>query len=71
MGGTICCHLEEVMRTGSFDGEGHGRSWQDLKDLFVDVRNGIVFSAAFEDRLRISLSEYEDRFFDLMHTYLD
>ncbi len=61
----------QLAATYLFDGAGHGRSWQDLKNLFVDVRSGRGFSAAFEDRFGISLSEYEDRFFTLMNNYLN
>jgi hypothetical protein len=53
------------------DQEGHGGTYEDLKDLFLDVRNGTDFSAAFESRFGISLKDYEDSFFGLMNEYLN
>jgi hypothetical protein len=53
------------------DQDGHGGAYGNLKDLFLDVRNGTVFSEAFESRFGISLKEYEEQFFDLMNDYLN
>lgn len=52
------------------DPNGHGKALSDFKNLFLDVRNGVPFPAAFENRFEMRLSEYEDRFFDLMNKYL-
>lgn len=52
------------------DVNGQGRTMQDIRDLFLDVRNGTVFETAFENRLGISLTEYEAQFFNLMNDYL-
>ncbi|MDH3292186.1 MAG: hypothetical protein OEO20_11120 [Gemmatimonadota bacterium] len=54
-----------------FDAQGHGASLMDLRDLYLDVRDGMSFSAAFADRLGISVAEYEQQFFDLMNDYLE
>jgi len=42
-----------------------------LSDLFLDARDGMLFSTAFENRFEIGLAEYEEQFFDLMNNYLD
>jgi hypothetical protein len=52
------------------EAEGQGRTFEDLKDLLLDVRSGTVFAAAFENRFGISLTEYEERFFDLVRDHL-
>ncbi len=52
------------------DANGHGKSMRDLKDLYLDVRNGAVFATAFRDRMEIGLADYEAQFFDLMTDYL-
>ena len=52
------------------DEHGHGKTMNDFLNLFLDVRNGVAFPTAFENRLGMSLSEYENRFFDLMTDYL-
>ena len=53
-----------------FDPDGHGSSLQDFRDLLLDVRDGIVFATAFENRFGISLADYESQFFELMNDYL-
>jgi hypothetical protein len=53
-----------------FDPDGHGSSLEDFRDLLLDVRDGTVFATAFENRLGISLADYEARFFELMNDYL-
>ncbi len=53
-----------------FDPDGLGNSLQDFRDLLLDVRDGTVFATAFENRLGISLVDYEARFFELMNDYL-
>jgi hypothetical protein len=52
------------------DESGHGKTMNDFKNLFLDVRNGVAFPAAFENRFGMRLSEYENGFFDLMTDYL-
>jgi hypothetical protein len=53
-----------------FDAGGHGATFGDLRDLYLDVRAGNLFSVAFENRFGISVAEYEEEFFELMHDYL-
>jgi hypothetical protein len=53
-----------------FDAQGHGATLGDLRDLYLDVRSGVLFSVAFEDRFGISVADYEAQFFGLMNGYL-
>ena len=52
------------------DAKGHAKSLRDVRDLFLDISVGVAFATAFENRLEISIKEYEVRFFDLMIDYL-
>jgi hypothetical protein len=61
----------ELAVTYLFDADGRGATLEDLRDLLLDVRDGVVFSAAFENRFGISLAQYEEQFFDLMTEYLN
>jgi hypothetical protein len=46
------------------DANGHGKTMDDVRNLLMDVRNGVPF------RFGMSLSEYESQFFALMNAYL-
>jgi hypothetical protein len=52
------------------DINGHGKSFNDLKNLLLDVSVGVPFPIAFNNRFEISLAEYERQFFGLMNAYL-
>ena len=52
------------------DANGHGGTMNDVKNLLLDVRNGVPFPTAFQNRFGMSLSEYENQFFDRMTVYL-
>ena len=52
------------------DANGHGRTMNDVKNLLLDVRNGVPFPTAFQNRFGMRLSEYESQFFDRMTAYL-
>lgn len=52
------------------DANGHGRTINDVKNLLLDVRNGVPFPVAFQNRFGMSLTEYENQFFALMTAYL-
>lgn len=52
------------------DVNGHGKTLTDFKNLFLDVRDGVPFATAFNNRIGISLSQYESQFFTLMNNYL-
>ncbi len=52
------------------DENGYGKTMNDFKNLFLDVRDGIAFSTSFENRFEMSLLDYEEQFFDLMNDYL-
>jgi hypothetical protein len=52
------------------DARGLGESPRDLVGIFTDMEAGSDFPTAFENRVGISLTDYEEKFFDLMHDYL-
>ncbi len=52
------------------DANGHGKTMDDVRNLLMDVRNGVPFPTAFQNRFGMSLSEYENQFFALMTAYL-
>jgi len=53
-----------------FDERGLGRTPYDATGLFTDMAAGSAFDTAFEDHMGIALSDYEDRFFELVSGYL-
>jgi hypothetical protein len=53
------------------DPAGAGNQEPAIKDLYLDVRDGVIFATAFENRLGMSLTAYEAQFFDLMREFLD
>ena len=53
------------------DEEGHGKTMEDLKNLFLDVKDGLAFETSFENRFGIGLADYEEQFFTLMSNYLN
>ena len=52
------------------DPYGFGGTMEDVRNLLLDVRNGVPFPDAFRSRFGMSITEYENRFFDLMNAYL-
>ncbi len=52
------------------DVNGHGKTYADMKNLFLDVSVGVPFETAFENRLTISVADYELQFFERMNDYL-
>ena len=52
------------------DPDGQGGSFYDVRDVLIDVANGVPFSTSLEERFGISLIEYEEQFFDLIYDYL-
>ena len=53
------------------DPNGHGRTYHDIRDLLLDVADGMRFGTSFKNRFGMTLYEYESQFFDLMDDYLD
>jgi hypothetical protein len=53
------------------DPAGQGKSFHDVRDVLIDVGNQIPFRTSFETRFGISLSEYEEQFFDLINDFLN
>jgi hypothetical protein len=52
------------------DEDGLGRTPGDAAAVFVDMAHGATFRTAFDDHMGITLSEYEEQFFDRMAVYL-
>lgn len=52
------------------DPEGLGKSPSDIAAVMLDLGNDVPFAEAFENRIGISQSDYEARFFALMDAYL-
>jgi len=52
------------------DANGHGGTMNDVRNLLLDVRNGVPFSTAFQNRFGMSLAEFENQFIALMNAYL-
>ncbi len=50
--------------------DGFDKSLFDVRDIFLDMAEGVDFSAAFEKHMGISIQTYEDEFFSLMDGYL-
>lgn len=53
------------------DDKGLGRSYQDIKNLFYEIRNGTPFTSAFSKNFGISLKFYENNFYDMIAAYLN
>jgi hypothetical protein len=52
------------------DKKGMGKSYQDVLRLFNDLQQAISFHVSFKNHFGISVSNYEDEFYDRMRTYL-
>jgi hypothetical protein len=52
------------------DPAGHGRPKSGIRDIYLDVRNGVPFARTFEDHMAIGLQDYEDRYWNLIREYL-
>jgi len=50
---------------------GAGNPMSDIRDIYLDARQGIAFAEAFENRFGISLKDYEAEFFTRMRSFLD
>jgi hypothetical protein len=62
--------LFELSMRYILDTNGMGKSFEDVLGLFYDLRGGISFSASFENHFGISVSDYEDEFYNRMTIYL-
>lgn len=52
------------------DPGGLGKSPREFTAMLLDLADGAAFATAFEDHMGISLSDYDEQFFDLMADYL-
>ena len=62
--------LFELAMRYILDKKGIGKSYQDVLSLFYDLRQGLSFPVSFENHFGISVSDYEDEFYDRMRIYL-
>jgi hypothetical protein len=53
------------------DPEGHGKTLLDIKNIYLDIREGLTFEETFENRLGMSVDYYETNFFDIIVEYLN
>ena len=53
------------------DSNGLGKSIDDVLTLFYDIRNGVIFTIAFQNNFGISLDEFEESIFDRLGNYLN
>ncbi|MEJ2218045.1 MAG: hypothetical protein P8099_15665 [Gemmatimonadota bacterium] len=52
------------------DEQGAGRSVQDVRDVFVDLSDGIPFPVSFRERFGMDVDDFEAGFFDHVRSYL-
>jgi hypothetical protein len=52
------------------DPRGYGRTWLDVKKVFLDLRQNLSFARAFQNHFKMSLAYYEANFFNLLLAYL-
>ena len=62
--------LFELVVRYILDDKGMGNSYQDVVRLFYDLRDGLSFSASFENHFGIGVSDLEDEVFDRLRAYL-
>jgi hypothetical protein len=60
----------ELVVTYVLDEEGMGRSYQDVLNLFYDLRDGVSFPVSFESHFGIAVSDLEAEVFDRLRAYL-
>jgi hypothetical protein len=53
------------------DPDGQGGTFHNVRDLFLDIADGVQFEVSFKNRFGMTLVEYENQFFNLMNSYLD
>ena len=54
-----------------FDVKGLDRSPSEIREMYLDMRGGKPFRAAFRDRIGLAVEDYRDHFFELMYEYLE
>jgi len=52
------------------DPAGAGKPKSAIRDIYLDVRDGVPFAESFDGRLGLGLADYEDQFFDRVRSYL-
>ena len=52
------------------DPTGHGKTLLDVKNMYLDIREGLSFEETFERRMGLRVDDYEADFFDIIQEYL-
>lgn len=52
------------------DPNGHGKSLTDIKNMWLDIRNGTNFYIAFDENIGMTVEYYQANFFEIMNAYL-
>jgi hypothetical protein len=53
------------------DDAGMGKSFADVKEMYLDMRKTSSFRESFEKFLGISVEYYEEHFFELIHDFFN
>jgi hypothetical protein len=53
------------------DPAGGNGTWVDVKNIFLDIRNGGTFLNSFENHFGFTVTEFENNFFELIRNYLN
>ena len=53
------------------DDAGQGKSFNDVKNMYIDMHSTVNFRSSFESYLGISVEYYENHFFELIATFLN
>jgi hypothetical protein len=47
------------------DPNGHGKTYDDAKNLYKSIKDGATFEAAFQNHFDMTVSNYQSNFFKL------
>jgi hypothetical protein len=64
------CRFSELAVRYLLDGRGLGKSFPDVRNVFLDLRDGKPFSVSFQDNFGITISAFEIEFYNRMRAYL-
>ncbi|MDH4043593.1 MAG: hypothetical protein OEW06_03970, partial [Gemmatimonadota bacterium] len=60
----------ELTMRYALDDAGLGRSLRDVRDVFLDMRDGTSFSSAFAAMFGLSVADFHDQYFARIRAYL-
>jgi hypothetical protein len=70
VGSTYFYPMFELTMRYLLDDQGLGHSFLDVKEVFLDMRDGMSFSQAFESNFGLSVVDFETEYFVRMRQYL-